>query len=117
MTTRLDILQIKNLITAPVAVTTDYNSEVIDISNREDEFSVQVAYENGLALDCVIAVEVSNDRVNFAPMDDVSKTDSGNSGHFFDFGGTGAAYLRVSITMNSGSLDLTQILYKAKRRL
>lgn len=115
--TRLDILQIKDLITAPVAVTTDYTSEVIDISNREDEFSVQVGYENGVGVDCTIAVEVSNDGINFAVIDDVDKTDDGSSGHLFDFGGTGTAYLRVTITMNSGSLDLTQILYKAKRRL
>ena len=117
MGTRLDILQIRDLITAPVAVTTEYISEVIDISNREDEFSVQVGYENGVGVDCTIAVEVSSDGFNFGVIDDVGKTEDGDAGHIFDFDGTGTAYLRARITMNSGSIDLNQILYKAKRRL
>lgn len=117
MTTRLDILQIKDLITAPVAVTTDYVSEVIDIANREDEFSVQVGYTNGVGVDANIAVEVSNDGQNFGVISDVDKQDDGVSGHIFDFGGTGTAFLRVRVTMAAGSLELTQILYKAKRRL
>lgn len=111
----LDTILIKDLIDAPVAVTTEYVSEVIYIGNRQDEFAVQVGYQNGVAVDATISVEVSNDGVSFGTIDSKLKTDDGDSGHIFDFNGTGTVYLRVRVAMNAGSLELTEIAYRAKR--
>lgn len=110
----LDIILIKNLITSPVTINTDYESEVIDISNRQDEFAVQVDYDNGVGVDMDIVLEVSNDNVTFVPMSTQNVTDATGT-HIFDVEGTGTGYLRISIVVNSGSIDLQQILYKAKR--
>ena len=99
-----------------VGVTTSYTSETLDITRIVDEFSIQVNYANAASLDCDIIVEVSNDAVLFAPFDSKNKTEVGTAGHLFDAAGTGAGYLRVRVEVNSGSLDITDIMFRGKKR-
>lgn len=111
----LDIILIKHLISAPETVNTDFTSEVVDISNRQDAFSVQVVYDNGNgSVDMDINLQVSSDGVNFSTMGTQNITDDTGS-HIFDVEDTGTAYLRVTITVTAGSIDVQDILYKAKR--
>jgi hypothetical protein len=116
---------IRDLIDSPISIDSavdngdglgTYISEYIDLTNLVDEFSVQVAYDNGSGLDCDIIVEVTNDKVLHAEFQSINKTDPGTAGHFFDASGTGAAFMRVKVVANSGTLDLSQILFRGKKR-
>ena len=111
----LDIILIEEIIDSPVTVNTDFTSDSIDISWREGEFSVQVVYDNGSSVDMDLILEVSGDNVNFSPMETQNVTDNDGS-HIWDVPGTGTSFLRVSIIVNSGSMDVQRILYQAKRR-
>lgn len=110
----LDIILVKNLIDAPTTVNTNFSTNSIDISNRQDAFSVQLIYNNGVAVDMDIFLEVSNDNVNFSPVASQNITDS-SGGHIFDVDDTGTGYMRISITVNAGSMDVQSIVYKGKR--
>ena len=111
----LDAILVKELISTPTTVNVDFTTDSIDISNRQDEFSVQINYDNGSSVNMNIVLEVSNDNVNFSPMGTQNITDNDGS-HLFDVtGGTGTRYLRISITVTTGSIDVQRIMYDAKR--
>jgi hypothetical protein len=111
----LDIILLKDLVTDPVTVNTEYISETIDVSFREDEFAIQVNWENGLGVDMEIFLEASNDNVNYAPMSSQAIEDESGM-HMFDVGFCGAVFIRIRIEVSAGSIDLTGISYRAKRR-
>lgn len=111
----LDTILLKDLISSPITVNTEYSSESIDVSFREDEFAIQLNWTNGLSVDMEIFLEASNDNINFAPMTSQVIADEFGS-HIFDVGFCGAVYVRIRIEVTSGSIDLTKISYRAKRR-
>ena len=114
----LDTIYIKELISDPVTVNSDYETDSVDISFREAEFSIQLVYENGINVDMSLWIEVSNDNVNFSRVTDSDQviTDSIGS-HFWDIvGGSGATFLRVGIEARTGSIDVQKISLHAKRR-
>lgn len=111
----LDTILIEEIVETPTTINTDFNSDSIDISWREAEFSVQLIYGNGSSVDMDLQLEVSNDNVNFSVMETQNVTDDDGS-HIWDVKGTGTNYLRVSIIVNAGSMDLQSVTYKAKRR-
>lgn len=111
----LDVILLKELVTSPITVNTEYISESIDISFREDEFSIQVNWENGIGVDMEIFLEASNDNVNFATMSNQVISDASGM-HLFDIGFCGAVYVRVRIGVVAGSIDLNKISYRARRR-
>lgn len=111
----LDIILIEEMVSTSTTVNTDFATDSIRISNRQDEFAVQINYDNGSSVNMNIALEVSNDNVSFSPMATQNITDDTGS-HIFDVtGGTGTVYLRVTITVITGSIDLQVIRYTAKR--
>tara|TARA_R110000851_G_scaffold241197_2_gene393828 strand:+ start:618 stop:968 length:351 start_codon:yes stop_codon:yes gene_type:complete len=111
----IDIILVNELINVPTTVNLDFATERVDISNRRDEFSVQLTYNNGLSVNMDLVLEVSSDGELFSPISTQNVTDSTGS-HIFDVtGGTGTRYLRVSITVNSGSIDVQRIVYNGKR--
>lgn len=116
MSNILDTILIKEIVSTTEVVNTDYVSDSIDISFRENEFSIQVNYSNGVNVDMEVFVEVSNDNVNFGRIDDPVPITDSDEGILFDIFGTGTNFLRIGITVNSGSINLDKIIYKAKRR-
>jgi len=113
----LDGILKKQLVSGPEAISADYESEAIDIDFREDEFAIQIQYENGIAVDMVLSLEVSNNGIAFSEVADSQQAISDASGsHIWDIAGMGPSFVRVKITVNAGSMDLTEILYCAKRR-
>lgn len=117
MSNVLDVILGKELISTPTTVNSDFVSESIDISFREDEFVVQLDYNNGVNVDMQFAIEVSADNETFVQVTDSVHTVTDPDGtSLFDIAGTGAVFLRVAITVNTGSIDVQKILYKAKRR-
>jgi len=111
----LDIILLEDLIDSTTTVNTDFSSKVVDISYREDEFSVQLDYDNGSTVDMDLILEVSNDNITFLPVESHNVVDATGTS-FWDVAGSGAVFMRVSITVNSGSIDLQSISYRAKRR-
>lgn len=113
--TYIDNILVKEMINTPTTVNTDFSTESVDISNRQDEFSVQINYTGGVNVDMTFHLEVSNDNVNFTSMGDQQVTDPTGT-HIFDVtGGTGTRYLRVTILVTTGSMDVQRIMYDAKR--
>jgi hypothetical protein len=113
----LDMILTKELINAPTTVNTDFFSEAVDITNREDEFSFQTNYNNGSSVDMTISLELSSDGVNFSEVTDSAQVISDPTGSdIIDVFGTGANYARIKIAVTAGSIDVQRILYSAKRR-
>jgi len=61
MSNILDAILIKEMIDSPTTVNTDFETDSIDISNREAEFSIQIDYDSGVNVDMDISVSLSND--------------------------------------------------------
>ena len=113
----LDTILITELISSPTTVNTEFSTIYVDISNREAEFSIQLDYINGVNVDMDISLEVSNDTTTFVPIPDSTHTITDATGtSLIDVAGTGANFLRIGITVRSGSIDLQKVIYKAKRR-
>jgi len=113
----LDTILIQEMIGSPTTVNSDFETDSIDISFKEAESSIQLVYNGGVNVDMDIALEVSNDNVNFSPITDSIQNITDSSGsHFIDIFGTGANYVRVAITVNSGSIDVQSCIWKGKRR-
>jgi hypothetical protein len=113
----LDIILLKELITTPVTVNSSYESEIIDISFTENDFSIQLVYDGGIDVDMEVFIAVSNDKVNFPRIPLSAQAIEDDSGSIvFDVASSGAVYMRVEIDVNGGSIDLQKISYRAKRR-
>ena len=108
---------LKKIIDSDVDVVDTYESPSIDIDNREDDFSIEVTYENGNNVDMKLFLEVSLDGNNFATIAESQQGISDPSGtHIWDVSGSGVSFLRVKIEVTSGSILVNKIFYNAKRR-
>jgi len=109
---------LKKIITAgPETVNADFESNSIDISDREDEFAVTLDYSNGSSVGMSLFLQVSTDNIVFADVDGSEQAITDDTGtHIWDIAGTGATYLRVRIAHSSGSIDIDEIRYTGKRR-
>jgi hypothetical protein len=113
----LDTILLKDLVTSPTTVNTNYTSDVIDVTFREDEFSIQLDYDSGVTVNMELSLEVSADGVTFVPIGDSVQIITDDTGtHIWDLSGTGTSYVRVAITVTTGSIDLQKLIYRAKRR-
>jgi hypothetical protein len=108
---------LKKTIEEDFIVSTEYISDIWDIDNREQEFSVQVIYKDGVNVNMKIKLEVSVDGINFSEVTNSAQivTDPTHS-HIYDVIGTGVAYMRVKIEVTGGSMTIDKILYAGKRR-
>lgn len=117
MSGKLDTILINEFITTPTTVNSEFISDSIRITNREDAFSIQTVYDNGNSVNMRIVMEVSNDNINFSEVTDSQVTITDNEGsHIMDVGFTGVNFLRMKIEVTSGSIDLQRMFYSAKRR-
>ena len=112
----LDSILVKNLIDSPTTVNVDFSAEGIGIDNGQDQFSVQVDYNNGDgSVNMDIVLEVSNDNISFVPMASQTVTDDSGT-HIFDaIGCSGTRYMRVSFVVTAGSIDVQKIFSSGKR--
>ena len=111
----LDALLKKKLIDGPETVTDGYVSESIDIDNREDEFAIQIDWDSGVAPNLTVTVELSSDGNTFVPSEAYQLLSDVDGTHLFDISGTGASFLRL-VFSGTGSIDVIQAIYSAKRR-
>ena len=114
----LDQILKKQIVAGPEMVSSDYATESVRIDNREDEFSIQLDYDNGVSVGMQLQVEVSNDGNTFVAIPDTFQEITDPSGtHIWDItGGGGTTFFRVGIIVATGSIDVLQILYVGKRR-
>lgn len=113
----LDSILKKQIIEGPEAISADYESEAIDIDNREAEYAIQITYDNGLNVDMELSLEVSNNGTAWSTVTDSQQVITDATGnHIWDLAGSGTSYVRVKITVTTGSIDVQELLYVAKRR-
>jgi hypothetical protein len=108
---------LKKIIDSNFTINSEYLSERFDIDNREQEFSIQFTYDSGISVDMVLKLEGSIDGENFSEITDSDQTITDPSGtHIWDIAGSGLIFLRVKVEVTTGSIDVSEILYSAKRR-
>lgn len=113
----LDTILLEDVLTTTTTVNGNYQSDIIDISNREDEFAIQVDYQNGINVDMQFQLAVSADGNTFIPVtDSIHTVNDADGTSLFDVIGTGTSFIRFEVIVNSGSIDLTKIIYRGKRR-
>lgn len=113
----LDAIRLKEILESTQTVNVDWFSPSFSLDNREDEFSIQVNYENGVAPNMSFILQISSDNINFADLVESAQPISDTSGsHIWDIAGSGALYARVKIAVSAGSIDVTRIFYAGKQR-
>ena len=112
----LDAILKKYMIEGPVTISDGDFSEVIDIDNREAEFGIQVDYVNGISPNITIYLQTSVDGVTFVDVTDSDQLISDASGTIlYDIDGMGPSFIRLRFE-GTGSIDIPQALYSARRR-
>lgn len=113
----LDAIRLKEVLEGTETVNVEWTSPSISLDNREDEFSIQINYENGSAPNMSFILQISSDNINFADIVESAQAISDASGsHIWDIAGSGALYARVKIAVSAGSIDVTRIFYAGKQR-
>ena len=113
----LDAIRLKELIDGTESISLDWVSPSISLDDRENEFSIQVNYDNGIAPNMSFILQFSSDNINFADIIESTQAISDTSGsHIWDIAGSGALYARIKIAVSAGSIDVTRIFYAGKQR-
>jgi hypothetical protein len=113
----LDAIRLKEILDGTETVNLDWFSPSFSLDDRENEFSIQVNYANGVSPSMSFILQISSDNINFADLAESVQAVSDSSGsHIWDIAGSGALYARVKIAVASGSLDITRIFYAGKQR-
>lgn len=113
----LDAIRLKEMLEGTETVNVEWTSPSISLDDREDEFSIQINYENGSAPNMSFILQISSDNINFADIVESAQAISDTSGsHIWDIAGSGALYARVKIAVAAGSIDVTRIFYAGKQR-
>lgn len=100
--TKQDIPFINQLVSATV------NSAVVDIGNSEGPCAMQVEWTNGTAVNFVVSLEVSNNKINWVTIPSSAATITTNSGVLmFDPINSGAEFLRINIAVTAGSATVS----------
>ena len=108
---------LKKIIDQEFTVNVDYASDRFDIDNREQDFSIQVNYKDGIGVDMILALEGSLDGESFSEITNSRQVITDPSGtHIWDISGSGVVWFRVIIIVNSGSINVDNIIYSGKRR-
>jgi hypothetical protein len=117
MSNVLDTILIRDMIGGTTAVNSEFTTESIDTSFKEGPFSIQLVYTGGVNVNMNLVLQLSNDNVNFADIDDSIQTITDSDGsHIWDVLVTGTNYVRVKVEVTTGSINLDECRYKAKRR-
>lgn len=113
----LDSIRRVEVLSNTETVNVDWTSEAFSLDDREGEFSVFLAYENGSSVQMVLSLQLSFDGINFSDVTETEQEIVDDSGtHLWDILGTGALFGRVKIVVTSGSIDVTEIAYAGKQR-
>lgn len=113
----LDTLIIDEVVTTPTTINTTTTFDAVDISKKEDAFSIMLTYDNGSSVNMTLFVEVSVDGVTFSRIDDADQTITDDTGSMiWDFNDSGTNYMRVGIEVTAGSIDVNKVAFSQRRR-
>lgn len=113
----LDSIRLKEILDGTETVNAEWFSPSFSLDDRENEFSIQINYDNGVAPNMSFILQFSSDNINFADIVESTQAISDPAGsHIWDVAGSGALYARVKIAVSAGSIDVTRIFYAAKQR-
>lgn len=113
----LDAIKKEIIFSGPQTVSTDFESNPVDIDGIEGPYSIDIEYNGGVGVDMVFTLEVSNDGVNYSTVTDSGQTITDSTGtHIYEIQGSGTSFARIKISVTSGSIDLQEINFVGKRR-
>lgn len=114
----LDSIVKKVLFEGPETVSTTLYSASADISGIEESLAIMVTWLNGSGSpDVDISLDVSLDDVNWVNITETLSNSTDVSGlGIFDVATTGVTYIRVRIEVNSGQIDVGNIILSGKRQ-
>ena len=113
----LDAIRLKEILEGTETVNMEWTSPSLSLDNREEEFSIQINYENGVSPNMSFVLQVSSDNISFGDIVESTQAVSDASGsHMWDVAGSGALYARIKIAVTSGSIDVTRIFYAGRQR-
>lgn len=99
-------------------IISDYTSEVIDISNVEEAYVVQLKYaqEGSEPIVGYVALEASGDGITYVPYDQGTIVFNDSDGDFiWDVQNSGANFIRLFFKVDQGNIRAT-CHYSGKRR-
>jgi len=112
----LDSILQKYLIEGPETIGDGDVSQIIDISNREDEFGIQLDYINGASPSLTIYLQTSVDGITFVDVADSDQLIEDASGTIiYDVAGMGPNFIRLRFE-GTGTFEVSNALYSGKRR-
>ena len=113
---QLDQIRKKQLLEAPETITTDWVSPSCSLDNRVGAFSLSFKYINGSAVNMKVYVQLSNDDLEYGELEESEAVITEDTGTvLFDMEGSGAAYIRISIVVTSGSIDAVELRFNASQ--
>jgi hypothetical protein len=113
----LDAIRLKEILQGAQTVNVEWYSPSFSLDDRENEFSIQINYDSGVAPNMSFTLQISSDNINFANITESVQNISDTSGsHIWDIAGSGALYARIKIAVSAGSIDVTRIFYAGKQR-
>lgn len=113
----LDTTIKKVIFEGPLTLNSIFTSDVIDIEGHESNYVIFARYDGGASVNITYKLEGSMNMSNWMDITGTTKTTTDNEGTItYDMPPTGLSFVRLKIEFTSGSLDLQEILYFAKRR-
>lgn len=112
----LDQLRKQNLVPSPETVNTNWSTESASLDDRQGPFSLFIKYENGLSVNMVVQLEMSptGESGDWAVVDDSERTITDSEGMvYYDVKDSGAQFIRISIVVTAGSIDVYEGEYSA----
>jgi hypothetical protein len=111
---RVESLFKHSILTGPETINAPYTSNSICIDGISSGFAIGLAYDNGVAVNMQLSLEVSLDNENFVPMDSEQVITDASGSHIWDVKETNTSFVRVVIA-GAGTIDVKYIIITAKR--
>ena len=99
------------------SVSSDFTSEIFDISGADSGFSIQASLDNGSTPNMTFSLEVSTNGQDYAMLDNSDQVFTDTDGSIiWDIVSTQICFVRVHVVVTSGSIDISSCIISAKRR-
>lgn len=114
----VDYLRKAVLVPTPETVNADWSTVAVNLDDRQGSFSLYIKYENGTGVNMKVVVEMSPTNMpgTWAPIEESEQEITDPTGMvYYDFDGSGAEWVRISVIVTSGSIDVTEGHFSAQK--
>jgi len=112
----LDLLIVDELVSTPTTVSSDFVTRASDITYKQDAFAIQMNYDNGVNVNMTVFLEVSLDGINYAPISESLQVITDPTGTIiYDLEDSGTHYMRLGVTVVTGSIDINLVTIQMRR--